>query len=70
MDVVQQQKNVKDGEGRIRVAIILQAMTSSSRTHILGYHLGKLQFKNRLLQGERSPLLLRMMLVTGTLDVD
>ena len=61
-------KNIKDGEGSIRSATILRSITSSSRTHLLGYNIFNLQLKIRLLQGKRSPLFLVMMLVTGTLD--
>ena len=57
---------VKYFKGRIRVAIILQAVTIYSRTHLLGYHLVKLKLTMILLQGEMYTLFLRMMPVTGT----
>ena len=56
--------------GRIRAATILQAVTSSPRTHLLGYELVNLQFRIRLLQGERSSRFLVILPVTDTLDGD
>ena len=55
---------IKDVKCRIRMATILQAMIISSITHLLGYHIVKIQLKMRLLQGKISPLFLRMMPVT------
>ena len=60
--------NIKNGEGRIREATTLRAMKSSSRTHLLVYHLSKMQLTMILLQGYSYPLFLMMMLVNGKLD--
>ena len=61
---------VKDVKDSIREAKILRAMKSSSRTHLLGYNLVKLQLTMILIPGDMYPRFLRMILVTGTLDGD
>ena len=62
--------NLKYFKGRIRAATILQAMTISSRTHLPGYHIIKMKLTMILIQGEISPLFLRMIPMTGKLYGD